>query len=103
MLQKAAGVSATVGSSGEESGEEESEEEGEEGYGSEEGDIEDIGGTAPKKATRAGGRGLEPASTGPAQPKEMLTPALRASLSKQGYKLIGAHNLHIHEESLGFT
>ena len=47
-------------------------------------DLEDIG-TYMKKAK-------ENAKANKKEPKEMVTPALRKSLTKQGYKIIGSHS-----------
>lgn len=49
-------------------------------------DMEDIGGPSAKKG-KAEGTELSAAGLQPA--KQMLTPVLRAALSKQGYSLIG--------------
>lgn len=68
--------------------EEEEESEAEDGGSDEEGDglvdLEDLG-KVMKKAKN--GNGLENGAA-----KEMLTPSLRKSLTKQGYKLIGSHS-----------
>ena len=45
-------------------------------------DLEDLG-KVMKKGKKGGG---------PSEPKEMITPLLRKSLTKQGYKLIGSHS-----------
>lgn len=51
-------------------------------------DMEDIGGAAPrKKEPQSSKSGM--VSAGPPQ---MLTPLVRSSLTKQGYKLIGSHS-----------
>lgn len=65
-------------------------------YDSEEMDIEDIGGRVSKRGEGNGNAGGGSSATGmnTAQVKEMLTPALRASLSRQGYKLIGRYPAH---------
>lgn len=52
-------------------------------------DMEDIGGPSAKKG-KAEGTELSAAGLQPA--KQMLTPVLRAALSKQGYSLIGSHS-----------
>ena len=50
-------------------------------------DMEDLGGR-----TRSGKTATTSQAAAEQQdPREMLTPALRANLSKQGYKLIGTH------------
>lgn len=49
-----------------------------------EADMEDLAGPFSKQKVNQ-----IPAVTAPGQPKPMLTPVLRASLGKQGYKLIG--------------
>ncbi|KAK9858801.1 hypothetical protein WJX84_008169 [Apatococcus fuscideae] len=50
-------------------------------------DMEDLAGPFSKQKVN------QPAAISlPGQPKPMLTPVLRASLSKQGYKLIGSHS-----------
>lgn len=68
---------------------EDSEEEEDGGAGSEAGDMEDIGGAAPTRRTKA-------TSDRPSKPKsgppEMLSSLQRASLAKQGYKVIGSHS-----------
>lgn len=85
-----------------------SDEEGSEGYASSDSDDEGDGGETGKgvadiedlagalkggRAAAAATAAAEPSPSGLAAaengPKEMLTPVLRASLSKQGYKLIG--------------
>ena len=60
-------------------------------------DIEDIGGAVPRPPTARvrKGRpppGAPPAAAAPAALKEMVTPKVRASLTKQGYKVIGSHS-----------
>jgi hypothetical protein len=54
-------------------------------------DMEDIGGAVGRRSARAGGAGeAAPAPAAAAPGKQMLSPLLRASLTKQGYKLVGA-------------
>ena len=52
-------------------------------------DMEDLGGRI--KSGRGVSTSLPSEVQEPAADREMLTPALRANLSKQGYKLIGAY------------
>jgi tRNA wybutosine-synthesizing protein 1 len=58
--------------------------------------MEDLGGVAPKKGLKSSTRGSGTATRGASNivdsVPEMLTPIVRASLSKQGYKLIGSHS-----------
>lgn len=68
-----------------------SEEEGE----AEVADLEDLGGPAKQARAKGDGNAASAASTGGIEPKQMLSPPLRAALSKQGYKLVGAAPLHI--------
>ncbi len=51
-------------------------------------DMEDLGGRV-ASSTAASTSQPSPDQQDAAVPREMLTPALRANLSKQGYKLIG--------------
>ena len=67
--------------------EEEEEEEGEEG--ADEVDMEDLGGAAPKRNELKSKPSDTEVSSGP---PSMLTPLVRSSLTKQGYKLIGSHS-----------
>ena len=48
-------------------------------------DIEDLGAAKRKP-------GAETAAAGAGGPKEMVTPLLRKTLTKQGYKIIGSHS-----------
>lgn len=59
-------------------------------------DMEDLGGrvTSGKAASTSHTAPL-PQELEPAAPREMLTPSLRANLSKQGYKLIGTPSLNV--------
>ena len=50
-------------------------------------DMEDLGGRV--ASGKAASTSQATAEQDPAAPREMLTPVLRANLSKQGYKLIG--------------
>eukprot|EP00803_Ostreobium_quekettii_P005584 evm.model.scf_444.1 EVM.evm.TU.scf_444.1 scf_444:9890-17813(-) len=52
-------------------------------------DIEDLAGKAPKRGDSVGKSNANGRQNGK---RDMLTPALRSSLSKQGYKLIGSHS-----------
>eukprot|EP00798_Chlamydomonas_sp_ICE-L_P024502 gene24502-10099_t len=52
-------------------------------------DMEDIGGAAPKGRKYKAGSANGKAASGP---PDMITPMLRQSLTKQGYKLIGSHS-----------
>lgn len=52
-------------------------------------DMEDLGKVINGMKTK---RTKKNAVNGDAQPKEMITPLLRKSLEKQGYKLIGTHS-----------
>jgi len=72
---------------------EEEEEEEPEFEGSDDGlDMEDIGGAAPPRRTKkAGGKDAE-GELVPSGPKKMATPKLIASLTKQGYKVLGSHS-----------
>ncbi|KAG2501511.1 hypothetical protein HYH03_000018 [Edaphochlamys debaryana] len=73
----------------------EEEDDDEEGGGSEV-DIEDLGGAGPRRgkkgAAAAGGAEGAAKAPGPGGKPEMLTPLVRGSLTKQGYKLIGSHS-----------
>jgi tRNA wybutosine-synthesizing protein 1 len=51
-------------------------------------DMEDIGGAAPRKKDPQSSSRPQDASG----PPQMLTPLVRSSLTKQGYKLIGSHS-----------
>ena len=53
-------------------------------------DLEDLGGPAKQPRAKADVISASEASTGNLEPKQMLSPPLRAALSKQGYKLVGA-------------
>lgn len=63
-------------------------------YDSEEMDIEDIGGRVSKRGEGRAEGGGSASGNSAAEAKEMLTPALRSSLSRQGYKLIGMYDAH---------
>lgn len=70
-----------------ESDEEQSEHGDDGGYGSEGGevvDVEDLGYGLVKRETSA--------DVSPAERKPMVTPSLKASLQKQGYKIVGSHS-----------
>ncbi len=63
--------------------------------------MEDLGGAAPKKRGSAAPKtdgGIGDGGDGGSSmrdvtaPRDMLTPMLRTSLTKQGYKLIGSHS-----------
>ncbi|KXZ49085.1 hypothetical protein GPECTOR_23g18 [Gonium pectorale] len=71
----------------------EDEDDEEEGGGSEI-DMEDIGGTGPRRGKKHAGSAatsVSGAAGGDGRP-EMLNPLIRGSLTKQGYKLIGSHS-----------
>ncbi|XP_050212642.1 S-adenosyl-L-methionine-dependent tRNA 4-demethylwyosine synthase [Mercurialis annua] len=53
-------------------------------------DLEDIAGKAPSR--RASSKVVSEANGKLNGPKEMVTPVIRASLEKQGYKIIGSHS-----------
>lgn len=50
-------------------------------------DMEDLGGPGPRRGAKA-----KAAAAGSGQPREMVTPLVRASLTKQGYKVLGSHS-----------
>lgn len=61
--------------------------------GGDEVDMEDLGGAAPRgRGSKKAGANAAAAAAATTGPPEMLTPILRASLTKQGYKLIGSHS-----------
>jgi hypothetical protein len=51
-------------------------------------DMEDLGGPGPRRGAKA----KAAAAAGSGQPREMVTPLVRASLTKQGYKVLGSHS-----------
>ena len=53
-------------------------------------DLEDLAGPAKQPAARADASAASAANAGSIEPKQMLSSPLRAALSKQGYKLVGA-------------
>lgn len=53
-------------------------------------DLEDLAGPAKQPAAKADASAASAADAGNIEPKPMLSPPLRAALSKQGYKLVGA-------------
>ena len=57
-------------------------------------DLEDLGGPAKQPRAEAEANAASEASAGNLEPKQMLSPPLRAALSKQGYKLVGAGLTH---------
>lgn len=57
-------------------------------------DMEDLGGRA-LSGKQASTSEAAPDSKDAAGPREMLTPALRKNLGKQGYKLIGARSFDV--------
>eukprot|EP00966_Prymnesium_polylepis_P136971 3165133-Prymnesium_polylepis.1 len=57
------------------------------GYGSDGGEVVDVEDLGAKLVPRAA-----PQPAAEAELKEMVTPSLRASLQKQGYKIVGSHS-----------
>ena len=57
-------------------------------------DLEDLAGPAKQPRGKADASAASDASAGSLEPKQMLSPPLRAALSKQGYKLVGAGLTH---------
>ena len=55
-------------------------------------DIESLGGVANELKASREARQAEDAAAAAGTPREMVTPALRAALSKQGYKIVGSHS-----------
>lgn len=55
-------------------------------------DMEDLGTVINGMKASAAKRKHQKSNNGNAEPKEMITPLLRKSLEKQGYKLIGSHS-----------
>lgn len=57
------------------------------------GDMEDIGGAAPRRSSSAAASSASSRrGASNAGPPEMLSAVQRASLTRQGYKLIGSHS-----------
>ena len=53
-------------------------------------DLEDLAGPAKHSRAESDPSAASAAVAIPIEPKQMLSPPLRAALSKQGYKLVGA-------------
>ena len=53
-------------------------------------DLEDLAGPATQARAKADASAASAASAIDVEPKQMLSPPLRAALTKQGYKLVGA-------------
>lgn len=77
-----------------ESGEESAGEDGEDGSGEESGvmDIENLGNMVARIKGAKAKRRQEEEAAGTTEAREMITPALRKALTKQGYRLIGSHS-----------